>query len=137
MSLLFEKETYLLRGIFFKIYNALGPGLNEKIYQRAILKELTKNDIPFESEKIVNIYYEKEKIGKHKLDILIDKKIIIEVKSSEKMHELFINQTLGYLKSTGYKLALLVNFGGQKLFIRRFINNLKNDKLIRVINKKK
>lgn len=129
MSYLYEKETYLLRGIFFKVYNTLGPGLSEKIYQRAICKELDKSKIPYNIEKLVNIYYENEKIGANKLDLLIDNKIIIEIKSTEKMHPIFINQTIGYLKSTGLKLALLVNFGCAKLVIKRFINQDKNDKI--------
>ncbi|MCL5795642.1 MAG: GxxExxY protein [Patescibacteria group bacterium] len=129
MSYLYEKETYILRGIFFKVYNALGPGLNERIYQRAICKELTKLKIPHDVEKQVNIYYEKEKIGSNKLDLLVNNKIIIEIKSTEHNDSKWLNQTIGYLKSTGYKLALLVNFGGQKLIIKRFINQSKNDKI--------
>jgi len=122
MSYLYEKETYILRGIFFNVYNKLGPGLKEIIYQRAICKELNKIKIIYEIEKSVDINYDNEKIGQHKLDILFENKIIIELKSTELMHELFSKQTIGYLKSSGYKLALLVNFGGSKLIIKRFIN---------------
>ena len=82
-----------------------------------------------EEEKLVNIFYEKELVGKHRLDLLIENKIIIEIKSTERMHELFRNRTIGYLKSTGFQLALLVNFGGSRLIIRRFINQKKDAKL--------
>lgn len=122
MPYLYENLTYKLRGIFFKVYNGLGPGLKENIYKRAIIKELLNLKIPFEEEKLVEIKYQNEKIGQQRIDLLIDKKLILEIKATDKHHPLFDTQTLTYLKATGLKLALVINFGGKRLIIKRFIN---------------
>ncbi len=119
---LYQDLTYKLRGIFFEVYNELGPGLSEIVYQRAIVKELVESEIPFKEEVRVIIKYKEEKIGLQKIDLLIDNKVIVEIKATEKMHPLFEMQTRAYLKATGYKLALLVNFGGEKIIIKRYVN---------------
>jgi len=122
MAYLYEECTYKLRGIFFEVYNQLGPGLPEKIYQRAIIQELKNQRIPYETEKVVNIKYKNIKAGQQKLDLVIDNKIIIEIKATDNMHPLFTKQTIAYLKASSYKLALLVNFGGNKIIIKRYVN---------------
>lgn len=122
MEYLYENLTYKLRGIFFEVYNKIGPGLSEKIYQRAIIQELIDQKIFYEIEKIVNIKYKDLDIGKQRLDLVVDDKIIIEIKAVDNMHPLFEKQTLAYLKASGYKLALLVNFGGDRIIIKRYIN---------------
>ena len=122
MAYLYEELTYKLRGIFFEVYNQLGPGLPEKIYQRAIIQELNSQKSSFETEKVVNIKYKNIKVGQQNLDLVVDGQIIIEIKATDNMHPLFTKQTIAYLKASGYKLALLVNFGGNKIIIKRYVN---------------
>jgi len=122
MAYLYEDLTYKLRGIFFEVYNQLGPGLSEKIYQRAVIQELKDKNISYKTEKTININYKNIKIGENRLDLLIDDKIIIEIKAVDVMHPLFVKQTIAYLKASGCKLALLVNFGGDKIAIKRYVN---------------
>lgn len=122
MAYLYQNLTYKLRGIFFEIYNQLGPGLPEKIYQRAIIQELKTQKISYETEKVIVVKYKNTKVGQQRLDLVIDDKIIIEIKATDNMHSLFEKQTLAYLKASGYKLALLVNFGGNKIIINRYIH---------------
>lgn len=119
---LYQELTYKLRGIFFEIYNELGPGLSEIVYQRAVIKELQDNKIIFEVEKNIIIEYKNFKVGHQRLDLLVDNKIIIEIKATDNMHSLFEKQIIAYLKASSYKLALLVNFGGDKIIIKRYIN---------------
>ena len=119
---LYQDLTYKLRGIFFEVYNNLGPGLLEKVYQRAIIQEFKSHKIPYETEKIIDIIYKVAKVGQQRLDLVISEKIIVEIKAVDNMHSLFVKQTLAYLKASSYKLALLVNFGGDKIIIRRYIN---------------
>lgn len=119
---LYQDLTYKLRGIFFEVYNQLGPGLPENVYHRAVIQELEKQKINFETEKVINIQYKEIKIGKQRLDLVVDDKVIIEIKATDNMHSLFQKQTLAYLKASSYKLALLVNFGGDKLIIKKYIN---------------
>ena len=123
MSLLYEKLSYALRGMFFKIYNEVGPGFKENVYAKALYSLLDENKVPYEKEKQFTINFKNTKIGVTQIDLVIDNKIIIEVKATEINNSLFEKQILSYLKSTGIKLGFLVNFGTNKLYIRRYINS--------------
>ena len=122
MNFLYQELTYKLRGILFEVYNLLGPGLPEKAYHNAIIRELKSNQIHFETEKVIYIKYKEANVAKQRLDLVIDNKIIIEIKATNSMHSLFEKQTLAYLKASNYKLALLVNFRGDRIIINRFID---------------
>lgn len=123
MSLLYEELSYTLRGIFFKVYNELGPGFKEDVYTKAILKLLDENNISYEREKQFGINFRNQQIGITRIDLVVDNKIIIEVKATNINNSVFEKQILSYLKSTNLSLGFLVNFGMEKLYIRRFINN--------------
>lgn len=120
-KLIYEELTYKIRGAIFNVFNKLGPAFKENIYQRALKEELSKNDLEFESEKILNIYYDEKKVGTYKPDFIIEDKIIIELKALPFLGQLEKKQTWSYLKGSKYKLALLVNFGASKLQIERYI----------------
>lgn len=123
MGLLYEELSYILRGMFFKIYNEIGPGFKEEIYVRALLKLLDEKKIPYQREKQFNINFKNARIGTTKIDLVIDNKIIIEAKATEINNSIFEKQVISYLKSTGLSLGFLVNFGTSKLFIKRYINS--------------
>ncbi len=122
MALLYEDLSYLIRGMFFKIYNDLGPGFKEEVYVKALLKLLKDNNISYEREKQFEIKFNNTRVGATRIDLVIDNKIIIEVKATEINNSLFEKQMLSYLKSTGINLGFLVNFGTSKLYIRRYVN---------------
>lgn len=122
MTYLYQELTYKLRGIFFEVYSQIGPGLPEKVYQGALIQELKNQKIPCQTEKVIVIKYKDVKVGQQRLDLIIDDKIIVEIKATDNMHPLFEKQTIAYLKASNYKLALLVNFGGNKIIIKRYIN---------------
>jgi len=82
---------------------------------------LTKREIPFESQKPINIIYNGKKIGTYKPDFIVNNQILIELKVLPRLTQLEEKQIWYYLKGTNYKLALLINFGGQKLQIKRWI----------------
>lgn len=119
--LLYEELTYKIRGIFFEVYNNLGPGFKESIYHKALEKEFINNDLPYESEKVVSINYKGDKVGVYKPDFVVDDKVVIEIKSVSEIPAIFERQLFSYLKATGYMLGFLVNFGSNKLDIRRRI----------------
>lgn len=123
MALLYEDLSYKLRGMFFKIYNELGPGFKEDLYVRAMIKLLDETNIPYAREKQFKINFKDRQIGATQIDLVIDGKIIIEVKATEINNSLFEKQMLSYLKSTGLRLGFVVNFGTSKLYIKRYINN--------------
>ena len=116
----------LFLDIAFKVHKVLGPGLFESVYENIICYELEKAKIPFENQKVLPILYDGIKFDNaFRADIIIDDKVIIELKSVEKLSDLHKKQLLTYLKLTGLKLGILINFN-EKL--------LKNG-IVRVANK--
>jgi GxxExxY protein len=104
------------------VYNKLGPGLREETYKRALIKEFGRNNIPFVKEKVVPIKYDNEVIDEYRIDLIAFDKIILELKATAEIHPLFEAQLFSYLKVAELKLGLLVNFGSNKLFIKRLVN---------------
>ena len=103
--------SYLIRGAIFKVYNNLGAGLLESVYVAALSKELKNESLNVEVEVPVPVLYDGDKLELgFRLDILVENKVIIEVKSVENIAEVHHKQILTYLKLTNLKLGLLVNF---------------------------
>ncbi len=122
-KLLHSDLTYKLRGIFFDIANKYGLGLKEKIYHQAFIDGLEIQKIEYFHEKQVQIYSWKDgrKIGTYIPDFIIDDKVIVEFKGEPFVTKHFINQVQSYLRVTNYEIALIINFGAEKLEINRFI----------------
>jgi len=117
----------LFLDIAFKVHTALGPGLLESAYESILCYELEKNNIPFERQVDVPIRYDKKIFSNaFRADLVLDKKVIIELKSVETLNDVHKKQLLTYLKLTGLKLGLLVNFNEKLLKngITRIVNNL-------------
>lgn len=120
-ELLFADLTYKIRGAVFAIYNALGFGHKEQVYQKALEKELKEFGIPFKREENLKVRYKNEVVGNYRPDFLIDGKVILELKSLNNLPSSLDAQLLHYLKTTGFSLGLLINFGTPKLFIKRLV----------------
>lgn len=120
-SLLYPDLSYKLQGCFFKVYNTLGFGHKEVVYQRALEEELITQQVPFEKEKHLSIHYEGKKIAEYIPDLVIDNKIIVEIKALEFLPNKIVTQLIYYLKGTNYSLGYLVNFGTPRLQIIRRI----------------
>lgn len=118
---LYKELTYKIRGAFYEIYNTLGPGFKEIVYQKAFAKELKIRGLNFEQEKSIPIIYKEEKIGIYKPDFVVENKIIIEIKSVAHLTKIDEIQLYYYLKGTNFQLGFLVNFGEEKLKIIRRI----------------
>ncbi|MDT0650344.1 GxxExxY protein [Autumnicola edwardsiae] len=119
--------SYKIRGAIYNVYNCLGPGLLESVYVAALKYELEKNNLKVLKEVPVPVYYEEEKLEVgFRLDLLVENKVIIEVKSVEHLAEVHHKQTITYLKLTKLKLAILVNFNVDNIStgIFRKVNNL-------------
>ncbi len=102
-----------------KVHQTLGPGFLEQIYSRALVIELTKQGLTVETEKGIVIYYQGEEVGRHRLDILVENEVIVELKTVEELSKAHYAQVRSYLKATGIKVALLVNFAKEKADFRR------------------
>lgn len=126
VELLYEDESYKIRRACFNVCNTLGGGIQEKIIQRALFKELLLQGLKTKDQVRLDIVYKGEKIGIYIPDIIIDDRIIIEIKSKPLSTKGDEKQFWGYLKNSKYKLGFLVNFSPQELIIKRFIHTNKN-----------
>ncbi|MEK7610968.1 MAG: GxxExxY protein [Patescibacteria group bacterium] len=116
---LYEKLTYGIRGAIYNVYNTLGFGHKESVYHKSLSKEFIKQGIPFTEEKLLPVEYDGEKVGVYKPDFLVGDAVIVEIKALPYIVKDMESQLINYLKGTGYKLGLLVNFGSSSLDIRR------------------
>lgn len=110
-------------GAAIEVHRELGPGFSEAIYEEALAMELAIRNIPFERQKVCYVEYRSTRIGECRLDFLIDNELILELKAVEALAPIHTAQVLSYLKTTGYDLALLINFNvtSLKLGIKRII----------------
>jgi GxxExxY protein len=105
-----NRLSYEVIGAAIEAHKALGAGLLEAIYQNAMCVELADRKIPFEKEKPISVYYKNQLVGDYRIDILVDKRIVVELKSVEKISPVHQSQIMTYLKISGCRLGLLMNF---------------------------
>ena len=115
--MLYEKElTSQIIGAAIDVHKALGPGLLESTYQACLAREMELRKIPFEREKPLPVSYRGEYVEcGYRLDFLVDGKVIVELKSVNELHPIHEAQLLTYLKLTGCRVGLLINFNVLKL----------------------
>ncbi len=114
-------------GIAIQVHQALGPGLLEKAYQECLFYKLQQEGLIVEKEKSMPLIYEEVKLDcGYRIDILVENKVVLELKSVDALNEIHMAQTLTYLKLGEYKLGLLINFNVALLKhgIKRIVNNL-------------
>ena len=121
MVLLYEDTSKAIVKSAYDVHRILGPGFLEKVYENALIHELKTRDIKYEAQKAIDIYYKDINVGKYIADILVDDKIIIEVKANSGLCDEHFAQLLNYLKATKNRLGILINFGQPKIQIRRVI----------------
>lgn len=114
--------SYKVMQAIFEVHNTLGPGFVESVYEEALVCELELRGIPFERQKVVTIRYKGRVVGTHRLDLVVDDKILLELKAVSALTDAFKQQTLSYLKATGLKLGILVNFGTPRVEYTRIVN---------------
>ena len=110
-------------GAAMEVHRTLGPGFIESIYHRALLHELGLRHLNCDTERQVDVRYKDQLIGQHRLDIVVENSVIVELKAVSTMAEVHIAQTLSYLKATNIEVALLVNFGLPSLVWKRLIKS--------------
>ncbi len=108
---------------FYKVYNTLGFGFLERVYEKALLIELTKIGFDCERQKMIKVYYDRQEIGNYFADIIVEDKVIIELKASEGLREEHEAQLINYLKATEIEVGLLLNFGAKPQFKRKIFKN--------------
>jgi GxxExxY protein len=117
--------TAAIISIFYKVYNTLGYGFLEKVYENAMIYELKKAGIPAVSQPPIAVMYEDEIMGEYFADILVDDKVIVEIKASRSLAPDHKAQLLNYLKATDKEVGLLLNFGPKPEISRKVFDNNK------------
>ncbi|MBI2590948.1 MAG: GxxExxY protein [Candidatus Blackburnbacteria bacterium] len=120
-KLIYADLTYKIRGAIFVVFNSLGFGHKEQVYQKALARQFQEENIPFKREVSLDVEYKDEVVGNYRPDFVVEGKVIIELKAVEFMPKTFETQLLHYLKTTAHQLGLLVNFGSPRLVIKRLV----------------
>lgn len=108
---------------FYKVYNTLGFGFLEKVYENAMFIELRKMGLFVEKQRRIKVFYEGNEVGDYFADLVVDDKVIIELKASEALCKEHEFQLINYLKATDIEVGLLLNFGKKPEFKRKIFTN--------------
>ena len=119
-----EELTHGIIGAPMDVHSTLGPGFLESVYQEALEIELQRRGIPFVAQQELHVTY-KDTVLRHKYkpDLMVDGKVIVEIKAVSQLTDIDIAQTINYLKATGYNVALLINFAGKSLQWKRLVSS--------------
>lgn len=121
-DLVYPELSFKIVGCAFEVYNKLGFGHAEKYYQKALAIELRDKKIPFKEQVYFPLKYNDEIIGKGYCDFVVEEKVIIELKKSDRFSKANIEQVNQYLKTSGLKLAILVNYTSAGAIFKRLVN---------------
>lgn len=121
--MLHQEITDLIIKSFYKVYNSLGYGFLEKVYENALKIELLKIGLQVEQQKNIKVFYESEQVGEYFADLLVNDLVIVELKAAENLCEEHEAQLLNYLKATELEVGLLLNFGKEPQFKRKLYTN--------------
>jgi len=116
--------TYAINGAVFEVNKILGPGFLEKVYENALLVELKNRGFKAEGQVPINVTYKSFSVGEYIADLLIEDKIIVELKTVDNLDKIHEAQLLNYLKATGITVGILVNFKNPKAEIKRMVLDL-------------
>ena len=122
--MIFHKEiTGKILEAFFNVYNELGYGFLEKVYERAMQIELKKLGVSVTAQIPIPVYYDEILVGEYYADLLVENKVIVELKAANGIVDQFEAQLLNYLKATEIEVGLLLNFGPEPQHLRRVFSN--------------
>ena len=124
MELKHKELTEKIIACCFKVHNTLGFGFLEKVYENALLVELRKRGLKADSQVPIKVSYKEEVVGEYIADILVEDKVIVELKAVESLEKIHEAQLLNYLRATGIQVGLLVNMKYPKAEIKRMVFNL-------------
>jgi GxxExxY protein len=123
----YKELTEKIIGVFYKVYNQLGYGFLEKVYENAMMLEFEKESIPALAQSPIKVSYDGRVIGEYFADILVDGKVIVEIKASRGLPLESEAQLLNYLKATDMEVGLLLNFGPAPQIKRKVFDNYRKN----------
>ena len=121
--LLHKDLTDTIIKAYYNVYNALGYGFLEKVYENAMLIELRKMGLNVQKQVPINVFYENQLVGEYFADLIVEKLVIVELKAAESICEAHEFQLINYLKATELEIGLLFNFGKTPQFKRKIFTN--------------
>ncbi|WP_310594722.1 GxxExxY protein [Flavobacterium sp.] len=123
MELLHQELTDRIIKTFYEVYNELGYGFLEKVYQNALFLELKNKGYKVEAQKKISVYYKGVEVGEYYADLIVEDLVILELKAADCIVKEFENQILNYLRGTDCEVGLLLNFGKKPEFKRKIFEN--------------
>jgi GxxExxY protein len=123
MELLHKEITDKILRAFYNVYNELGFGFLEKVYENAMIHELMKNGLFVEKQKQIKVFYDGKEVGEYFADLIVENSVIIELKAAEALCEEHECQLINYLKATEKEVGILLNFGEKPEFRRKLFTN--------------
>ncbi len=121
--MLHEEVTGKIIKTFYTVYNSLGNGFLEKVYENALLIELRKEGLLAEQQKKIEVFYESQRVGEYFADIIVEDIVILELKAVDSVVPEHEAQLINYLKATNIEVGLLLNFGPKPQVLRRILTN--------------
>ncbi len=118
-KILYKDLSYRIIGLAMRLHKELGFGFLEKVYENAMMVLFRREKINALQQSAITVHFAGETVGEYIADILVDNRIILELKAAEKINQVHRAQVLNYLKATGLKLAIIINFGKEKLEYER------------------
>nr|WP_299202796.1 GxxExxY protein [uncultured Brumimicrobium sp.] len=131
MELLHKDLTDQILKTYFDVYNELGFGFLEKVYQNALFLELKNRGFFVEAQKQIKVYYKETQVGEYYADLIVNEAVILELKATEVIVKEFEFQLINYLKATDIEVGFLLNFGSKPEFKRRVFSNDRKSSLPR------
>ncbi|MEY4538833.1 MAG: hypothetical protein RLZZ306_590 [Bacteroidota bacterium] len=127
----YKEITDVVIKLFYKVYNELGFGFLEKVYQNALFMELTANGFEVEPQKQIKVYYKGRQVGDYYADIIVNNLVILELKATERLLQENEFQLINYLKATNIEVGLLLNFGAKPEVKRKAFSNDRKKSLMK------
>jgi len=121
-KVIYKELSYTIIGILFDVFNSIGPGHKELVYQKAVARGLKEKAINFQEQVHCNLEYLNEKVASYYLDFLIENKIILEIKKHKRFSRFDFEQVQKYLSTTGHKLGILALFNNKGVLFERVLN---------------
>jgi GxxExxY protein len=119
--MIYEELTHEILNVAFEVHNTLGCGFLEKVYENALISEFKRREIKSIAQKEMKVHYKGETVGLYFADIVVENKVVLEIKTVEKITKIHEAQLLNYLKASNFKVGLILNFASTKLEYKRLV----------------
>ena len=116
-----DEITEKIIGCAYEVSNSLGSGFVEKVYENSLFHQLLKSNLGVVQQHQINVFYDNVSVGEFFADLLVEEKVLLELKAVRQLEDVHVAQVMNYLKASGLPICLLINFGRPKIEIRRFV----------------